>query len=107
MRLSALSKVYLRYTVKAKLLGVDYNPTGDVVQFAIIAQGTVLPASPTWVAGSWETLPQQINGTFYVARVLVGPGTSFVLTPGDYAVYCKIIDTTENPVELVGNVTIF
>lgn len=106
-RQSALSTEYLRYTVKAKLLGVDYNPTADSVQFAFPAAG-VAPVTGDWKAGSWETLPTQLNGTYYVAKCLVGPtGGVIALPAGDYNVYLKITDAPEVPVRLVDTLTVF
>lgn len=97
--LSVLSTEYVKYEVTAAVLGIPYQPTSDVVQFAFPATG----ANPsTWFTGSWE-----IVGAHYLARILVGPsGGATSLTVGSYDVYIKITDSPETVVRKVGTLTI-
>lgn len=96
--LSAQSREYLRYWVKAKIEGLDHDPTGDAVEFACPVAG----GSPTvWIDGVWE----EVEGSFF-ALGLIGPGTGIVLTAGEYDVYLKITDSPEAPVRKVDRLKI-
>ncbi len=89
LQISSLSTQYVRVPVTA-----SSDPTHDVVSWAIVPPAT----EPTsFVTGDWQT----IGSTFY-ARVLVGPGTSLVLSKGFYEMYVKIADTPETPVLRAG-----
>lgn len=94
MTVSSLSKEYIHVPVDASLGGTAYDPTADVVSFALPATGV---APTVWVVGSWLTV-----GSTYYARVLVGPGTSFILTAGVYDVWVKVTDSPEIPVRRSG-----
>lgn len=96
--ISSQSREYLRYWVKAKVDGLDYNPTSDNVEFACpVAGGT-----PTvWVDGVWE----EVEGSFF-ALGLIGPGTGMALSAGEYDVYIRITDSPEIPVKKVDRLKI-
>lgn len=99
LTLSVLSTEYVKYEVTAAVLGITYQPTADVVQFAF----PVVGANPTtWFTGSWETI-----GAHYLARILIGPaGGATALAAGTYDVYCKIVDSPETVVRKVGQLTV-
>lgn len=96
--LSALSREYVRYWVKSRVAGVDYDPTGDTVQFSFPLAGTT-PTS--WASGVWETVDDS-----YFALCLIGPSTPNALTAGEYDVYIKITDSPEIPVRKVDRLKI-
>lgn len=103
IRVSSLSLQYVRYQVRATLLGADYNPTGDTVQFAFTDGSD--PAA--WVAGAWETSTDpDTDQTSYVARCLIGPGSSNALTKGKWYAWVKITDSPEVPVILAGTILV-
>lgn len=87
--ISRHSTEFLRFLVKARLVGQLYNPTADTLKFSLPTKGS---QPSTWVDGEWETV-----GRDYFAMVLVGPG-GVNLTAGDYDVYVKITDSPEVPV---------
>ena len=104
IRQAVTSLKYVRYSVTATVNGVPRDPTGDVVQFAFVAQG-VNPTSGDLKAASWETVtgpPSQ-----FVARCLVGPGGTVALTKGRYQVWIKITDAPEIPLDPIGLLEIF
>lgn len=92
------SREYLRYWVKAEVLGTKYDPTGNTVQFAFPTTGGQ-PA--TWVDGIWETADKA-----HFAMCLIGPTTPMVLIAGTYDVYIKITDSPEIPVRKVDRLTV-
>lgn len=96
--ISSQSREYLRYWVKAKVNGLDYDPTADNVEFACpVAGGT-----PTvWISGIWE----EVEGSFF-ALGLIGPGTGMTLSAGEYDVYIRITDSPEVPVKKVDRLKI-
>lgn len=96
--ISSQSREYLRYWVKAKVNGLDYDPMADDVEFACPAAG----GTPTvWIDGIWE----EVEGSFF-ALGLIGPGTGLVLSPGEYDVYIRITDSPEIPVKKVDRLKI-
>ena len=99
LRISSVSKQYVRSHVEAEKNGVEYDPTGDVVHFAFTATDDVDGA--TWNAGSWETS----SGRHY-ARCLIGPD-AVVLTKGTYVVHVRVTDNPEAPADKVGMITIY
>jgi hypothetical protein len=78
------SKEYLVTTVTASA-----DPTGVTPQFAFT---TTLEDPVTWITGEW------VDDTTYDARLLVGPGTTAVLTAGLWFCWLKITDSPEVPV---------
>jgi hypothetical protein len=104
IRQSALSTEYVRYQVTATINGLPYNPTSDVVSFAFLPVGAT-PAGGSWVVGSWESYTQY-GQAVYVARCLIGPSGGHALTKGDYIVWIQIVDSPEEPVRVIGNLTI-
>jgi hypothetical protein len=98
---SVLSTEPYRVTVSATVAGVALNPTGDVVQFAFMLTGN--PATSDWKAGAWEVSP----GPIYVAYCQVGPASGGVpLAVGSYAVWLKVVDNPDVPVQSVGTLQI-
>ncbi len=89
LQISSQSKQYVRVPVTA-----SSDPTHDAVAWAIVPPGT---EPSTFVTGDWQT----IGSTFY-ARVLVGPGTSLVLSRGLYEMFVKVTDTPEIPILRAG-----
>lgn len=97
MQMSMLDTRYLNVPVT-----VSKNPTNDVVQFAFKI-GPSRPSNSDWQTGAWQT-PESP----YVAQLLIGPENGgYVLAPGIYAIWLKIIDNPEIPVLTVGSLTIF
>jgi hypothetical protein len=88
------------------IVTTDVDPTLGSVSFAFLAPGT----EPTnqWVAGEWEATPATQRGQDYraVARVLIGPGTSFVLTDGTYVAWVRVTSASEDVVRPFGRLTI-
>ena len=89
-RISTLTKERLPYPVTAWKAGLPYDPRSAAVEFAYMASLTSKPDTPDWKAGSWDV--NLIGG--YVALSLVGPGTTSVLSEGDYYVWIRITDAT-------------
>ncbi len=85
--MSSLSKEYLKAPVRAMLAGVLVDPTGDLVELALVAE-SVQPT--TWTAGSWETNPGAVAGPEYLARLLVDKPS-----PGLYALWVRVTHESE------------
>jgi hypothetical protein len=95
----ATSTQLVQQEIDATLLGVQYNPTADVVQMAFVpAPASGLPPNPApgqWNTASWVTDP----GPVYWSSILVGPANGgVVLAPGLYVIAVKITDNPEVPV---------
>ena len=97
----------LRYVLSecvAEKLGVDYDPSGDVVKWAFVAPGSAVSGA-TWTTGSWETV-----GTTHKARILIGAGAAVggdkTLAVGTYDAYWKVTDSPEAPIESVGQIVV-
>lgn len=113
-RLSQLSTQYLRVPVYARRSGAEYDPTSDVVEFALMLKPDTTeadqynePASGDWGTGAWET-----DGGINYALINAGPsGTITWDTTGSfpkvYQLWIKITSTPEVPVEMVGEVVIY
>lgn len=99
------SREYVQAEVTATVQGQPYDPTTDVVEFAV----TEIGARPdVWYPGGWDGT-QPIVGTTgtYRAQFLVGPGsTGPTLTRGRYTVWIRITDNPEQPVIPVGQLTV-
>lgn len=100
--ISRLSTEYVIVPVNAVVDGVTFNPTNDPVQFAFTMGYGVTPS--IWITGAWE--PNPVQGVWYNAKCLIGPGSSTVLTAGTYTVWIKITDDPEIPVRQSGTITI-
>jgi len=102
---SSLATLQVQVPISAILNGVaNYNPTGDVVQFAFMPP-RIKPADSDWHAGTWTTNP----GPEYMAQCLVGPRTGgVVLAVGEYVIWVKVVDNPEDfvPPGGVGTLTI-
>lgn len=89
MLLPATTKEYLRTTVTTSA-----DPTGTPPQFAFLLADTE-PVTADWRTGEW--VGAWTNGSV-TARILVGPGTSVVFTPGNWRCWLRITDNPEIPV---------
>lgn len=97
IKLSVLTKEYLKVAVRAVESGVVTDPTTNTVQFSFPLEG-VTPS--VWTSGSWETAVTS-TGNIYSGRILVGVGTS-VASIGQYDVWIRITGGTEIPTRRVG-----
>lgn len=88
---------------------IPINPTGDVVDLAVIPSSQAEPESGDWKTGSWETGMDPNGVTVYRAKVLVGPNASptFPLTAGEYSVWVRVHDNPETPVKRSGQIIVF
>lgn len=91
LQLNPLSLEFVRVPVSATGTG-PVDPTADLVEMAIVAENT-LPDVGDWQTATWET----IDGVFY-AKLLVGPGGTIELDPGQYRIYVRVQDSPERPV---------
>jgi len=99
----SLKNIYL--PVSATQLGLPYNPTADVVQFAFLPQPTQVPQPTDLVPGAWETWTTDVLYP-YRAKCLVGPGGAITLGIGNYVIWVKISDNPEIPFDIVGQLQI-
>lgn len=98
---SVLSTVYVPVLVRPTLHGAPYNPSADVVSFAFMAAGN--PGLSDWHTGSWDP----IGASRWVAQCLVGPGAGGVpLSVGTYAMWVRVTDNPEIPVQQIGQLII-
>lgn len=95
--LAATSTEYVKITVVPPA-GVDL--TGTVVKLAILpVTNRDNPAVGDWKTAEWSPAP--------TARLLIGPGTSTVLTKGDYRVWITFDPIgSENVVVFSGHLSI-
>lgn len=101
--LSRLSTEYVIVPVSEQVDNAIGNPTGDVVQFAFTSGYGIVPS--VWYTGTWDTT--LVQGIWYNAKCLVGPGTGGVsLTAGTYTVWVKIASDPEVPVRQSGTLVI-
>jgi hypothetical protein len=100
---SRLDTSYVQVPVQAIVNGANYDPTGDVVQFAFMSNWA-LPADSNWTTGTWSdsTAPG-----IYLAQCLVGPANGALdLDVGVYTIWLTITDQPEVPVLNAGTLTI-
>jgi hypothetical protein len=95
----ASSLEYVAVNVTAKEAGAFINPTADTVTMAF-TENFADPVAANFKTASWET-DASTNPDTYTALCLVGPGGAVTLTPGDYTVWVKVVDTPESPIILV------
>lgn len=103
---SHLSLKYVLIPVSFTKLGVQANPTGDVVQFAFMPTATQNPQVSDWVSGAWDNYSAVDPIYPYRAKCLVGPGGTITLVPGTYIIWLKITDSPEIPADIVGQLQI-
>lgn len=94
LRISSLTKEYVRVPVAAREGSDDVDPTATTVVMAFTLDGAE-PSS--WQTASWETDADTDPDTYY-ARCLIGPGGTITLTEGSYTVWVKVTDSPEIPV---------
>lgn len=99
----SLKNIFL--PVAATKLGLPYNPTGDIVQFAFMPTPTQVPQPADLVSGAWEIWTTDALYP-YRAKCLVGPGGTIALGIGIYIIYVKITDNPEIPFDPVGQLQI-
>ncbi len=91
--LSSISLEYIRVRVAATENGAAKDPTALAVKFAFLdVEGTQSePVTADWKTGTWES-----GGAPYYARILVGPGGTFVpVDEKTYRVWVQVTDTPE------------
>lgn len=97
MDLSTASTQTVLVPVTATILGAPYDPTGDAVALAFLANG-VTPSSGDWHAATWQTF----GGANYAA-CLVGPANGgVVLAMGTWTTWVRVTDNPEVPVMQAG-----
>lgn len=91
------SQQYLPAIVEAEPAGVFYDPTGDTVQYQIVAAGQN-PAGGAWLGAVWQTITSGATPS-YRALCMVGPNGPFVPKQGTTMwLFLKITDNPEIPV---------
>lgn len=100
---SQLSSAPVIIPVKATVAGVNYDPTGDIVQVAFMPNAVQSPGdtdwqSAFWIASSSPLYPQSV-------QCVVGPN-GVQLGTGRYQVFIKISDDPETPVRFCGELAI-
>lgn len=91
LKISTVSKVYIKIPLSAMVNGAVRDPSGDSVSFAFTKDEDL--SSTTWYSGSWETDAKGVHR----ARCLVGPGGVVQLAKGTYIVSVKPTDSPEIP----------
>lgn len=104
--ISHLATYPVTVPVSVTKLGVPYNPTSDVVQFAFLAQATQTPQPSDWVTGSWASDPSNVLYP-QSAVCVIGTGGTITLGVGRYMVYVRVYDSPEIPVSYCGYLTIY
>lgn len=74
------------------------------VQIAFTASENEDPVS--WLTGEWQDAGTLVGGKFVrTARILAGPGGTYVPTEGSKTVWFKFQDTPEVPARPAGSIT--
>lgn len=94
IRISSISKEYVKVPVRGFESGSVVDPTGFTTRLAFTTEN-VEPLESDWITGEWETWPTS-SEEFYLARALVGPGSSLELTDGQYDIWVNIQTPTED-----------
>lgn len=93
LTINSLSKQYIFIPV-VNQLDSTWDPTNPALSVDVAAlEEDVQPVSGDFSAAAWA----ELNGRYYV-RVLVGPGTSFVLADGTYQLWVRFNEAPESPV---------
>jgi hypothetical protein len=74
------------------VISSPWNPTTDPVAASLLPLGSGDPQESDWQPAEWAP------GMTSTARILIGPGTAFPLTPGNYRLMWRITDDPEVPV---------
>ena len=104
LSMSVLSTQEVIVPVSAISPSGPIDPSSDPLAFAFVSVGAE-PGSGDWVTGTWGG---QLNGMYW-AQCLVGPAAGVsgtVLSIGSYAIWYKITDNPEVPVQQAGVLTI-
>lgn len=104
-RISVLSTEYVVVPLlEVEVAGEPYDPTNDLVKMAF----TALTSDPTLLdfkSAIWQT-DEQPPIVRYSVACLVGPA-AVVLSKGMYAVWVKITDNPEVPVQRSGTLQVY
>jgi hypothetical protein len=100
VRMSSLSKAFVRCQVFAEEAGLPVDPSALPVRMAFPVEPEE-PISGDWAAAAWEVDPTGPLPVYY-ARRLVGPGSATVLTNGSYGIWVEVTSGTELVVEKGG-----
>jgi hypothetical protein len=100
---SVLSTEYIGVAITASDVSGATDLDEDVVEFAfmkVVGAGSGSPGSGDWHPGDWSIQAPGI----YVARCLVGPANGGIALDGvgTYAIWIRIGDSPEVPVDRVG-----
>lgn len=102
LTISSLSTEYVEVFVRSTVHGYPHDPSADTVAMAFIPDSRD-PGPSDWHTGSWDT----IGANRWVAQCLVGPAAGGVpLAAGGYAIWVRVTDNPEVPVEQVGQLVI-
>ena len=91
VRISSLTKEYVKVPARGEVAGGPANLAQYTLKMAFPAEGNE-PEVTDWVNGDWETWPDD----FYMARVLVGPGSDKALPDGNYDVWINVVTPSED-----------
>lgn len=94
MIISAASVEYVRARVRDQW--ADAALSGLTVEVAFVASGA--PDEDDWVAASWNGTQVVGGETFYVVRVLVGPGADADPGEGDWQMWVRVTASPQVPV---------
>jgi hypothetical protein len=97
-RIAAASQ---RYLDLGALVPAGTDTTVDLVEFAFLATDAD-PIDADWKVGNWF-----VSATRIVARILLGPGGTVVLTPATYRVWIRVTSSPERVVQRVGRVLVY
>lgn len=107
-KIPTITLEYFRVPVNLTVDGVTIDPTGLVVEWAVVPTG-MTPIDTDWKTGSWEII-DTADPVVYLARCLVGTSdlsqtVDFELTQGQiYDAWMRVTDTPERPARLVGQI---
>lgn len=104
VKISSLSREFVRVQLKATEAGQQVDPSLDPVEMAFTVPGTE-PLVGDWKTAGWEADFSQ-SRPIYFARTLVGPGGTHLLTDGTYDVWVRVTDSPEVPVSNAGRLVI-
>lgn len=104
VKVSSLSREYVRVPVNAYEAGQLVDPSLDPVEMAFTAVG-VEPVAGDWKLATWEA---DFSGSrpIYYSRILIGPGGTVTLADGTYDTWVRVTDSPEVPVARVGRVLV-
>jgi len=105
IRVSSVSKEYVRVAVHAEEFGATVNPTANTVEMGFVAP-LADPVSGDWKAATWDTDSNDPTGIVYWAQCLIGPGGTITLADGRYTVWCRVTRGSEVVARSVGTLIV-